>query len=329
MAKYILKRIIYIILVFILLSIIIYFLYNSVPGDPAMAAVEPLKAKLPPEVFQQRYQQQRALMGLDQPLPVRYWKWFQRLIRLDFGRSTLFKRPVWDVIKNPLKTTITMNIFVIFFGLLITIPLGIAMAVKKNTIFDRAIQVLTLVGVSIPNFIVALILMYFFAVKLRWFPLSGMRTPNLVTNSEWVRTKDLLWHLVLPVSCMVLSSMASTTRYIRSAMVNSLSMDYIKTARAKGLKEKSVIFSHAWRNALLPIITLLIGWVMSIFGGSVVIEQMFSIDGMGKTFINALNNNDWNVGLGIQMFYVFMALLSNLIIDLSYGLVDPRVRINA
>lgn len=329
MAKYIIKRLLYIVLVFIALSIIIFFMYNSVPGDPAMAKVYPLKQTMSPEAFQNIYRVTRAQMGLDDPLPLRYWKWFTRLVTLDLGMSSLYNKPVMDVISVPLKNTVLMNLFVVFFGLLITIPLGIAMAVKRNTVFDRIIQVITLVGVSIPSFVTALILIYFFAVRLGWFPVSGWITPNLQAATKWERNLDILWHLFLPVLILVLSSMAATTRYIRSAMVSSLSMDYIKTARAKGLSEKAVIFSHAWRNALLPVVTLLVGWILSIFYGSIVVETMFNLNGMGNTFITALRNQDWSVGLGVQMFYVLLALSSNLIIDLTFGLVDPRVRINA
>lgn len=328
MLKYIIKRLIYIVLVFLLLSVIIFFLYNSVPGDPAMAAVYPLKTSLSPEAFQQMYEITREQMGLNDPMWTRYIKWFGRLITLELGTSTLYNKPVMDVIAVPMRNTIFMNLFVIFFGLVITIPLGIAMAVKKNTIFDRLIQVFTLVGVSIPTFVTALVFIFFFAVRLGWFPVSGWTTPG-ANYTGWANTKDIIWHITLPVIILVLSSMASTTRYIRSAMVSSLSMDYIKTARAKGLAEKSVIFSHAWRNALLPVITLLIGWVLSVFYGSIVVESMFGLNAMGNTFITALNNQDWNVGLGIQMFYVILALSSNLIIDLTYGIVDPRVRIEA
>lgn len=328
MLKYIIKRLIYIVLVFLLLSVIIFFLYNSVPGDPAMAQIYPLKTTLSPEAFQQMYEITREQMGLNDPMWTRYFKWFGRLITLELGTSSLYNKPVMDVIMVPMRNTIFMNLFVIFFGLIITIPLGIAMAVKKNTIFDRLIQVFTLVGVSIPTFVTALVFIFFFAVRLGWFPVSGWTTPG-ANYTGWENTKDILWHITLPVVILVLSSMASTTRYIRSAMVSSLSMDYIKTARAKGLSEKSVIFSHAWRNALLPVITLLIGWVLSVFYGSIVVESMFGLNAMGNTFITALNNQDWNVGLGIQMFYVILALSSNLIIDLTYGLVDPRVRIEA
>lgn len=327
MLSYIIRRIIYIILVFVALSFIIFMVYNLVPGDPAMAEVIDLKPKLTTDQFNRAYQEARERLGMNDPLLIRYTKWFRNLVTLNLGESTKYKQPVTTLLVVPLKNTIYLNLFVIFFGLLITIPLGIAMAIHKNSFFDRAIQVATLLGISIPVFITALIFIFIFAVKLRWFPVSGFGTPG-VAEGTLEGTRDRLQYIVLPVSIMVLTSLAGTTRYIRSAMVDSLSMDYIKTARAKGVKEKVVIYSHAWRNALLPVITLLIGWATSIFFGSIVIESMFGLKGMGKFFIDALNSYDWNVGLGIQMFYVFLALATNLIIDLSYGIVDPRVRVN-
>lgn len=328
MLKYFVKRIGYIALVFFALSIIIFFIYNMVPGDPARAEVFPMKQTLTAEQYESVYQATRERMGLDDPLPIRYGKWFKNLVSFDLGYSEYYKQPIKDVIKYPMRNTILMNIFVVFFGLMITIPLGIYMAVKKNSVFDRTIQVVTLIGVSLPIFIFALLIIYLFAVKLGWFPVSGMRTAGL-TGTPVQMALDTLKHLVLPVSVLVLTSLASTTRFIRSAMISALSMDYIRTARSKGVKEKAVIYSHAWRNALLPIITLLIGWVVSIFSGSLITESMFNLNGMGKFFIDSLSHQDWNVAMSIQMFYVILALLSNLIMDISYGLVDPRVRIAA
>lgn len=328
MLKYLLKRLGYIILVFVALSIIIFGIYNLVPGDPARAEVFPMKQQLTVEQYEKLYLQTRERMGLDDPLPIRYTKWFKNLVMLDLGTSTRFKQPVIEVVKHPMRNTILINIFVVFFGLLITIPLGIKMAVKKNSLFDRIIQVITLIGVSMPVFIIALLMIYFFAVKLGWFPVSGMVTAG-AKLSGWAAAKDMLHHLILPVTVLILTSLASTTRFIRSAMVSALSSEYIRTARAKGVREKTVIYSHAWRNALLPIITLLIGWIVSIFSGSLIVETMFNLNGMGKFFIDSLNTQDWNVAMAIQMFYVVLALLSNLIMDISYGIVDPRVRITA
>lgn len=327
MGKYIIKRIIYMIFVFFVMSFILFFLYNLIPGDPARAQLEPLKNKLKPEEYQYRYEQLRKAMGLDDPLIVRYGKWIKNTFKGDLGMSIVYKQSVLEVVKAPLKNTVFINIFAIALALGITIPLGIHCAVKKNSIFDKTVQVLTIVGYSIPVFIIVLLFIYVFAVLLRWFPVSGMSTPNF-KGTPFQAFLDRLYHLALPLMVLTVGSLGGMTRYVRAAMIEALSMDCIKTARAKGLKEKVVIYSHAWRNALLPVITLIIGWLMSVFSGSLVVERMFNLHGMGKFYIDALSNQDYNVALAIQMFYIVIALIGNLITDLSYGLVDPRVRVN-
>lgn len=327
MVKYVIKRIFYMFFVFIIMSLLLFFLYNNIPGDRAAQQVEPQRQNLEPEAFQKLYEQTREEMGLDEPIVLRYFKWFKGIIRFDLGQSFRQNRPVMDVVKPALKVTVFINVFSIFLSLAITIPLGIRMAVKKDSFFDRAVQVISIIGYSIPVFISALFFIYIFAVKLRWFPVGNLNSPNFQGEGfEWF--KDRAWHLVLPLSIMVFTSLAGLTRYVRAAMVDALSMDYIKTARSKGLKEKVVIYSHAWRNALLPVITLIIGWMMSIFTGSFVLESTFNISGMGYMYIISLNAKDFNVVLGVQMFYILIALFGNLLIDLSYGIVDPRVRID-
>jgi peptide/nickel transport system permease protein len=327
MAKYIAKRILYMIFVLFIMSILLFFLYNLIPGDPARAELEGVKNKITPEEYQYRYEQARKRLGLDDPLIVRYGKWVKGVAVGDFGMSHIYKQPVRDVIKAPLKNTIFINVFAVTIALAITIPLGIYCAVKRNTFFDKSVQVLTIVGYSLPTFIIALLFIFLFAVKLGWFPVSGMVTPNF-SGTRWEILKDKIWHLALPLGVMTVGSLGGLTRYIRAAMGDALSMDYIKTARAKGLKERVVIYSHAWRNALLPVVTLLISWFMSVFSGSLVVERMFNLNGMGKFYIDALVNQDYNVALAIQLFYIIIALLGVLITDLSYGLVDPRVRVN-
>lgn len=327
MIKYIFKRILYIFLVFFVMSLVLFFLFNLVPGDPARAELEPLRDILEPEEYQYRYEQTRKMMGLDDPLIVRYGKWITNMVQGDFGVSTVFKRPVREVIVSPLKTTIFINMFSVTLALGITIPLGVATAVKKNSFFDKFVQVTSIIGYSLPQFITALLFIYLFAVTLGWFPVSGLTTPNF-SGTEWEVFKDKVWHLALPLGVMTVGSLAGLTRYVRAAMIDALSMDYVKTARAKGLKERVVIFSHAWRNALLPIVTLIIGWLMSVVSGSLVIESMFNLPGMGKFYIDALQNHDYNVAIAIQMLYIVIALAGNLITDISYGIVDPRVRVN-
>lgn len=317
----------YMILVFFIMSIALFFLYNLIPGDPARAEVEPLRNTLTAEEYQYRYELARQRLGLDDPMPVRYAKWMSGVLRGDFGMSSIYKAPVREVIVSPMKVTVFINIFSIIITLAITIPLGIFTAVKKNSTFDKSVQVLTIVGYSIPVFIIALLFIYLFSVTLGWFPVSGLNTPNF-SGTPWEEFKDTMWHLTLPLGVLVVGSLGGLTRYVRAAMIDALSMDYIRTARAKGLKERVVIFSHAWRNALLPVITLIISWLMSVFAGSLVVERMFNLKGMGDFYISALTNQDYNVALAIQLFYIILALVGNLASDLSYGVVDPRVRVN-
>ena len=291
-----------------------------------MMKVAPLKDTMTDEQFEIINQNNRKTLGLDDPLPVRYVKWMKTVVTLDFGISSIYNRPVLDALMTPMQNTIFINIFSVLLALVITIPLGIYCAVKKFSKFDTAVQVFTIVGYSVPVFIIALVAIFFFAVKLGWFPVSGMNTPNFQGNA-FEFFVDRMYYLALPLFVMTISSLGGMTRYVRAAMIDALRMDYIRTARAKGLKERVVIYSHAWRNALLPVITLILGWFLSIFSGSIVIESVFALNGMGRVYLSALNNMDYNLAMGIQMFYIVVTLIGNLLIDLSYGIVDPRIRI--
>ncbi|MBR2067023.1 MAG: ABC transporter permease, partial [Solobacterium sp.] len=252
---------------------------------------------------------------------------FNGLLEGNFGHSSFFKKPIVSVISEPIQTTVFINIFATILALGITIPLGIYCAVHKGGRFDNFTQVFTIIGYSIPSYIIALVFIFVFAVLLRIFPVSGMGTPGSnYTGLQFYL--DRLYYFALPLLVMTFGSLGGMTRYVRAAMIDALSMDHIKTARAKGVKEKTVIYSHAWRNALLPIITIIIGWFLGIFGGSVIIENTFSINGMGSLYIKALNNHDYDLALAMQMFYTVVSLVGALITDLSYGFVDPRVRID-
>ena len=244
-----------------------------------------------------------------------------------FGYSRYFKKDIVTVVKDPAVNTIFINIFATILALGITIPLGIYCAVHKGGKFDNFTQVLTIVGYSIPTYIIALLFIYVFAVILRWFPVSGIGTPgaNYTGMKYYI---DKLYYLCLPLMVMTFGSLGGMTRYVRAAMIDALSMDHIKTARAKGVHEKTVIYSHAWRNALLPIIGIVIGWFLGIFSGSLIIENTFGLNGMGSLYIKALNNHDYDLALAMQMFYTVVSLVGALITDLSYGFVDPRVRID-
>ena len=338
MTKYVIKRIGYMVIVFFVVSFLMYSVYNLIPTDPARAELEPLKQSLKPDEYEERYQQLREEYGLDDPIPVRYARWmglakdtrtdtFHGMLQGYFGFSQVYKKDVAEIIPDRMENTIFINIFSTILALGITIPLGIYCAVHKNGIVDKITQVITIVGYSIPVYIIALIFIWIFAVKLGWFPVTGSQTPG----SDYVGMQaflDRFYYICLPVIVMTFGSLGGMTRYVRAAMIEALSMDYIRTARAKGLKEKVVIYSHAWRNALLPVITSILGWFLSIFSGSVIIENTFSLNGMGALYYQGLMNHDYELALAIQMFYIVVSLIGQLIMDLSYGIVDPRVRVD-
>ena len=338
MGRYILKRIGYIFLVFLILSFLMYCLYNLIPTDPARQEVEPMRQGLKADEYEALYQQVRKRMGLDDPLVVRYLRWmglwknvdgtFNGIVEGNFGYSNLYKRNVIEVIQAPMGNTVFINIFTTIAALGITIPLGIYCAVHKGKRFDSVTQVVTMLGYSIPVYIIALVFMFLLCVLWRVFPIMGMKTPGMTYANQWEEFVDMLYHIALPVIVMTFGSLGGMTRYVRSSMIDALSMDYIRTARAKGLKEKVVIYSHAWRNALLPVITSILGWFIAIFSGSVIIENTFSLSGMGRLYWQGLNNYDFELVLAIQLFYSVVSLVGSLLIDISYGLVDPRVRVD-
>ena len=248
----------------------------------------------------------------------------------NFGYSQEYKDDVINVVREPMKNTIFINIFATLLALGITIPLGIALSVRKGSKFDQTVQILTLLGYSLPAFIICIVFIWIFCSILGWFPPSGMKTPG--TNYAawtWIWFKDRMYYLALPLITMTFCSLGGMTRYVRASMIDALSMDCIRTARAKGVREKTVIYSHAWRNALIPIVTLVVGWFLGIFGGSLMFENIFGLNGMGKLMIGALMTADSDIIILLQMFYVAVSLIGNLIIDLVYGLVDPRIRVSA
>ena len=338
MTKYVLKRKCYMVIVFLVVSVLMYAIYNLIPSDPARAELEPLRKSMKPAEYEQRYTQLRDEYGLDDPLIVRYARWmgfapdkrsgeFNGILQGYLGDSTLYKKPVAEVLPERMANTILLNIMSTILALGITIPLGIYCAVHKNGKVDNAVQVVTIVGYSIPIYIVALVFVWLFAVILGWFPVFGMQTPgNTYTGARLFL--DKMYYMALPVIVSTFASLGGMTRYVRAAMIEALSMDYIRTARAKGLREKVVIYSHAWRNALLPVITVIIGWFLSIFSGSLVIENTFALNGMGALYYQGLMGRDYELALAIQMFYIVISLLGQLIMDLSYGIVDPRVRVD-
>ena len=253
---------------------------------------------------------------------------YEGLLQGYFGYSTQYTKPVSEILVEPMKNTVFINIFATILALGITIPLGIFCAVKRGSRRDVAVQVGTVIGYSLPTFIIAIVFIWLFSVVLGWFPVSGMVSPNNIDMTPMGQFWDKMYHLALPLIVMTFCSLGGMTRYVRASMIEALSMDCIRTARAKGLREKTVIYSHAWRNALIPIVTLVIGWFLGIFSGSLMIENIFALNGLGRMYFSALSNNDNEVVLALQMFYILLGLAGNLIIDIAYGFVDPRIRVN-
>ena len=338
MGTYIVKRICYIVLVFLILSFLLFMIYNMLPFDKAAEAARAEITANKHLVYSERYEYWQARYGTNGTKFERYLRWlgvypyadgtFKGLLQGNLGDSTKFGRPVSEVLVEPMKNTIFINIFATILALGITIPLGIFCAVKRGSKRDTLVQVGTIVGYSLPTFIIAIVFIWIFAILLGWFPVSGMQTAGSITWSKWDRFWDKMYHLALPLIVMTFASLGGMTRYVRASMIEALSMDCIRTARAKGLREKVVIYSHAWSNALLPVVTLIISWFLGIFGGSLMIENIFALNGIGKTYFDALQGNDNEVILALQMFYVSISLFGNLLIDVVYGFVDPRVRVN-
>lgn len=338
MGKYIAKRIVYIVVVFFILSFLLFMIYNMLPVDKAAEAARAEITANKKLNYEERYEYWQNRYGTNGTKVERYLRWmglypysdgtFNGLLQGNLGQSTKFGKPVAEILIEPMKNTIFINIFATVLALGITLPLGIFCAVKRGSRRDVAVQVGTIIGYSLPTFIIAIVFIWLFAAKLGWFPVSGMQTAGSVSWSASRQFWDRMYHFSLPLIVMTFCSLGGMTRYVRAAMIEALNMDCIRTARAKGLREKVVIYSHAWRNALLPVVTLIIGWFLGIFGGSLMIENIFALNGIGKTYYDALQGNDNEVILALQMFYIAISLFGNLFIDLIYGLVDPRVRVN-
>ena len=338
MTKYMIKRLIYLVIVFFIVSFMMYAVYNLIPSDPALVQMEPLRKTLKPEEFNRQYLELRAKLGLDDPLVVRYARWmglikdvdgrYSGLLQGDFGYSVSYKRNVIDIIKIPMSNTIILNFVSTILTLAITIPLGIYCAVHARKPSDNAIQTFTVIGYSLPTYLIGITFIYIFSVLLGWFPTGGAKTPGstYVGMQEFL---DRMYYMCLPLIVLVFTGLAGMTRTVRAAMIDTLSQDYIRTARAKGLKEKVVIYSHAWRNALLPVSTSIMGWMVGVFtGGSLVIENTFALNGTGRLYWAGLNTTDYELVLAMQMFYTLIGLLGVLLTDVVYTIVDPRVRID-
>lgn len=323
MFKYLAKRLLSLIPVVLIISVMLFGIMKMMPGDPVDYMIPPGSVQ-DPDLYEELYDAARAKLGLDKSLVNQYFSWMGNMVRGDFGYSSNYKQEVKDVLKEPLRNSIIINVFSISLAFLISIPVGIKSAVKKDSIHDRGWQIFSLVGISMPTFFIGLTLIFVFAIKLGWLPSGGMPYESPGSSGYYLL---YIRHLILPVTTLTLGALAGTIRYVRSAMLEALSQDYVRTARSKGLKEKVVIYRHAFRNALIPVVTIMSFSIVTLFGGSAITEQIFVWNGIGTVLIKSLRVTDHNLVLVLNMFYAVLALVANIIMDLSYALVDPRVKL--
>ena len=329
MLKFTVKRLLYSALILFFVMFLIYVLmYNMPMGYLETKARELASRPGAGKSYTQWLADLNAQYGMDKGIVGGYFTWLKSAVRGEWGESWAWTVPVTQKFHDTVWYSFALGLVSFIFEILIAIPLGISAAKKQYSFTDYFTTVVSMVCISMPTFFLATVLKYVFSVKLGWFDLTGMQGRDYQTLSEFGKILDVAKHFVLPAITLTVISIGGLMRYTRTNMLEVLNADYIRTARAKGLKEKVVIYSHAWRNALLPIITSIIGWFISIFSGSVIIENTFSLNGMGKLYWAGLSNLDFELVLAIQMFYTIVALIGSLLMDISYGLVDPRVRVD-
>lgn len=322
MLAYLARRLAGLIPLLIGITFVSFLVIHIAPGSP-IDLVTDMNPNAAPELRDRLAKE----FGLDKPLAVQYWLWVKKVAVGDFGRSfSQDRRPVMEKIKAALPITVALNVMSLAIVLLVAIPIGVYSAVHQYSKIDRATTVFVFVGFAMPTFWFALLCILFFSVDLSWLPISGLKSFDYAQLTFAEQMIDRARHLILPVSIAGFTSLAGMSRYMRSSMLEVVRQDYITTARAKGLDERRVIYGHAFRNALLPIITLLGLSIPGLIGGSVIMESIFAIPGMGRLFFQSVLARDYPLIMGILVMSSFLTLAGNLAADLMYAVADPRLR---
>jgi peptide/nickel transport system permease protein len=334
MLSYLIKRVLWMIPLLIGISLVSFFIMHLAPGD-----ITSNEAAFNPKTSEESRQKLREMYNLDKPVIVQYGLWMKRMTTLDFGNSfASHQKPVfWQttdkdgnvtkgMIQEALPITLMINILGLIITLALAVPLGIIAAQKYGLWQDKSITLFNFVGFSIPGFWLSLLLMYWLGVVNNWFPISGIHSLNYETLDTWGKIKDSFSHLFLPVIIPSITGLAGITLFVKNGMLDVFHQDYITTARAKGLSEHKVVYTHALRNALLPLITIVGLSIPGLIGGSVIAETIFAIPGMGKLFFDAVTARDFPVVMGILTIGSALTLIGNLIADVAYAWADPRVR---
>ena len=297
-----------------MISVALFGLLHLIPGGPEQVAFNP---RMSPQARHQMV----VDLGLDKPLPVQYVRWLWGTIRLDFGSTFKDGQPVIQVIGDRLPATLELLGLAFLFALLIAIPIGIIASVKQYSVIDYFFTVVSYLGISMPVFWLAEMLILFFAIQNNWFPTGSMQT-----DGQPGSLGDSIHHLVLPVVVLSFAFIAGWSRYLRSSMLEVLHQDYLRTARAKGLGRLKVILKHAFRNALIPLVTVVALDFGTIFGGAVITETIFSWPGLGRLFFDSLEARDYPVLMAMMVLSAVAVVCCNLVADIIYGLLDPRIR---
>jgi microcin C transport system permease protein len=337
MLSYILKRFLLMIPTLFGVLLLTFAVIQFVPGGPVEQYLAESKASTGASgesvyrggkgVTEKRLAEIKALYGFDKPAPERFWIMLKSYLTFDLGTSFFQNKPVWQLVKEKLPVSISLGLWTFFLAYFISIPLGVAKAVRAGSRFDLWTTLLVLLGYAIPGFVLGVALVVIFGGQLQWFPLRGLTSANWETLSWGAKVTDYLWHIALPVTASVLGSFAVITMLTKNSFLEEIRKQYVVTARAKGLDEKRVLYKHVFRNAMLPIIAgFPAAFISAFFAGSLLIETLFSLDGLGLLGFESVIRRDYPVVLGTLFIFTLIGLVTKLVSDLMYALVDPRVK---
>jgi peptide/nickel transport system permease protein len=317
MTAYIIRRLLLALFCLFMITLIVFFAMRLLPGDPIIIYIG--RGQMSSALSEEGMEKLRHEFGLDKPIMVQYFKWVSGVVRLDFGDSFVYSMPVRTILWERLPVTINLGLYAFVFSTLLGIMGGLLAAVKRGQWADRIVTPLSYMGICIPVFWLGILMIYVFGLKLNWLPIIGYTSPF---DDLWMSIKQA----IMPVICLTIGALAATARQMRSSMLEVIRQDYIRTAWSKGLRERIIIFRHALKNSLIPVITVLGLHLAFILGGSVIVETVFSIPGIGNLMVSSIFSHDYAVVQTCTFVFAVIVIFANLIVDISYGWLDPKVQ---
>ena len=320
MTSYVIRRLIQTAIVLFVLSFLTYLLMGLMPGDPLDIACQ-----ANPQCTPDNLEEMKRNLGLDRPVHVRFLEWAGNVLQGDLGYSRTYQKPVTEILLPRLGNTLILGLIALLVSIIVALPLGIWASLRQGTRTDYVINFLAFIGISMPSFWLGLVLVIIFAVWLNWFPASGVETVGVTFGSFWEEVFDRVKYLVLPVASLSAQTIASWIRFTRASMIETMRNDYIRTATAKGLSRREVVRMHGFRNALIPVVTVIAVSFSFLFSGAVITETVFSYQGIGKLMFDSIMGNDFNVAMCAFVISCFAVLMMNLLADICYAWLDPRI----